>query len=661
MKNHLFLPFLLVAIVSSAQQNVKFEEGNFKNDEQGYNRAVTYLDSGEVLYKMGPKRYSEAIPYFLEAEKFNPNNDQLNYLIGICMLAEYSPDKTTALPYLQTAYKINPKVTPDIHYQLGRAYHFNMQWEDAKQEYNTYLQSLNATKDKQKIADTKKKIEECDNGETLTQNPIKNIVITNLGENINTQYPEYGAEVTPDQSEIVFTSRRPNNKEKHDVARTDGLYMENVYMALNQNGTWGTATNLGPTVNTTGQDALAGISADAQTLYIYHGENGGDIYESHLNGNTWSDPKPLGGKINTHHEQSVSLAPDNKTLYFASDRPGGYGGSDIYMSVADANGVWGDPKNLGPVVNTKYNDGEMSIQPDGITMYFSSEGHNTMGGYDIFKTTKNDSGKWTTPVNMGYPINGPDDDIFYTVASDGKHAYFSSIRKGGYGAQDIYMVSYIYPKKAPLLTMLDGTITDSLTHQPIAASIEVVNNTKDSMVAKVTSDASTGKFQISLPEGVNYGVAIKADGYLFSSLNIDLSDTSKYRKEIIENISLQPLKVNSSVVLNNIFFDFNKSVLRDESKAELDRVVEMLKDSPTIKIRISGYCDSVGTIPYNLELSIARAKSVVSYLTKHGISAKRLSYKGYGKSHYAASNSTDEGRQKNRRVEFEIIEMKGKK
>jgi len=659
MKKHLFLPFLFVALISSAQQNVKFEEKNFENDKQGYTHAVTYLDSGEVLYKMGPTRYNEAIPYFLEAEKFNPNNDQLNYLIGLCMLSKHSPDKTTALTYLQTAYKINPKVTPDIHYQLGRAYHVNMQWEDAKQEYNAYLKSAGVDKDR--VADTKKKIEECDNGEELTQNPIKNIVITDAGENVNTQYPEYGAEVTPDQSEIIFTSRRPNNTEKRDVAPVDGLYLENVYMSLNQGGTWGTATNMGPTVNTTGQDALAGISADAQTLYIYHGNDGGDIYESHLHGNNWSTPTLLNGKINTHHEQSVSLAPDNKTLYFSSDRPGGYGGSDIYVSVADANGVWGDAKNLGPVVNTKYNEGQMSIQSDGLTMYFSSEGHNSMGGYDIFKTTKNDSGKWTTPVNVGYPINGPDDDIFYSISSDGKHAYFSSIRKGGYGDQDIYMVSYVYPKRIPRRTLVHGVITDSATHQPIAATVEVVDNKKDSIVANVVSDPSTGKYEVSLRDEVNYGVAVKANGYLFSSLNLDLSDTNNYHKDIVENFVLQPLKVNSSVVLNNIFFDFNKSVLRDESKAELDRVVGMLKDSPTIKIKISGYCDSVGTVPYNEALSIARAKSVVTYLTKNGISVKRLTYKGYGKTHYAASNSTDEGRQKNRRVEFEIVEMKNKK
>lgn len=652
MKKYFFVPFCLIAIIASAQQNVTFEQKNFENDKAGFQQAMGSLDSGEVLYKMGSSRYSLAVPYFLRAEKFNPNNDQLNYLIGMCMLSNHYSDKTQSLPYLQNALKLNSSVTPDIHYQLGRAYQLNMQWEDAKQEYNTYLQSLDQNKNSDQVADTKKKIEECNNGEELVKTPT-NAVVTNIGESVNGQYPEYGAQTTPDESEMVFTSRRPSPTGDDRLAPADGLYMENVYMSLNQNGSWSAATNMGPTVNTSGQDAVAGISTDGQTIYIYHGANGGDIYETHLKGNSWSTPVPLNGKINTHHEVSVSLAPDGKTLYFASSRPGGYGGNDIYMSVADANGVWGEAVNLGPVINTKYNDEAMSIQADGKTMYFSSEGHNTMGGYDIFKSTKNDSGKWTTPVNMGYPINSPDDDVFFFVSSNGKHAYFSSIRKGGYGEKDIYSVSY--PPKPPLLTIFDGIVTDSITHLPVAASIEIVNNKKDSIVATIMSDGTTGKFKTTLPVGVNYGVAVKAPNYLFYSANVDLSDSSVYTKEVTKNIVLQPIKVNSSVVLNNIFFDFAKAILRPESKTELNRVVDFLDSNKTVRIMISGHTDSIGSEQYNLRLSEARAQAVVKYLVAHGISAKRVMARGYGKTQPAATNSTAEGRQENRRDEFKII------
>lgn len=651
MKNLLLVPFCLFAFVAWGQQNVKFEEKNFENNIDGLRQAVQNIDTGEVLYKMGKTRYNFAIPYFLAAEKFNPNNDQLNYLIGKCMLSSHAPDRTLALPYLQTAYKLNPSVAPDIHYLLGRAYHLNMQWEEAKQEYNTYLESLDPNKDPEAVADVKKKIEECNNGEELVKTPVTNIKIDNLGQYINSPDPEYGAIVTPDESEIIFTSRRPAEKGKNQVAPIDGLYMENVYTAFNQNGTWGEATNIGVSVNTTGQDAIAGVSTDGKTLYVYHGTEGGDIYVSHLQGNSWSQPEPIKGKINTHHEVTVSLAPDGKTLYFASSRPGGYGGNDIYVSVADANGVWGDAVNLGPVVNTKYNDEAMSIQPDGKTLYFSSQGHNSMGGYDIFKTTKNDSGTWTTPVNLGYPINGPDDDIFFSVASSGKHAYFSSIRKGGYGEKDIYMVTYLPPPA--MLTEMYGTITDSVTHQPIAATIQVMNG-NDSVIETVESDGTTGKYNLSVPAGAKYNVVVKAPGYLVYSTTLDLTDTSK--KKVLDNIVLQPIKLNTPVALNNIFYDFAKATLRPESKEELNRLVDFMETNKTAKIRISGYTDSIGTIHYNQVLSVARAEAVVKYLEAHKISATRLSAEGYGKTHYAASNSTAEGRQKNRRAEFEVIE-----
>jgi len=681
MKKYLFLPFVLISLAGWSQQNVSFEKKNFKDNIDGFKKAADSLAAGEKYYAMGPIRYYQAIPYYLSAEKFNPNNDQLNYKLGVCMLSVNSAFKTDALPFLQKAFSINPAIAPDIHFLLGRAYHLNMDWENAKKEYSTYLQTLNQKKDGDLIASTKKKIEECNNGEELVKTPVR-CFIDNLGPNINTKYKEYGAIVSADESEMVFTSRRPLTA-KDKVNADDGQYMENIFISLFKNGAWSPAANIGQPINTDDMNATSGISPDGQTLYIYRPENDGDIYETHLKGAAWTKPEHLSKEINSpYHESSVSLGPDGKTLYFVSDRPGGFGDRDIYKTVQDAKGRWGAPENLGAVINTQYGEEGVDIQADGKTLYFSSQGHNSMGGYDIFKSVF-ENGHWSVPENLGYPINTPDDDVFFTISGSGKHAYFSSVRKDGLGDRDIYMATFLGPEKpvvesneddllagnknevadvmmtapvavnTPKITLLKGVITDSMTHKPIEASIELVDNKKNIVIASFLSNSSTGKYLVSLPAGINYGIAVKAEGYLFYSANFDLPDSSKFTS-VEKNVALQPIDIGSRIVLRNIFFDFNKATLRDESTAELDRLINLLTTYSKLKIEISGYTDNKGSADYNQKLSESRAKSVVDYLVAHGIPSARLTFKGYGKDDPIATNDTEDGRQQNRRTEFKI-------
>ncbi len=679
MKKYLFLPFIFISLVAFGQQNVSFEKKNFKDDVKGFKQAVDSLEAGEKFFQLGQSHYYMAIRYYLSAEKFNPNNDQLNYKLGECMLSHNSPFKTDALSYLQKAFALNPAISPDIHYQLGKAYQLNLDWENAKKEYSAYLQTLNQKKDGDAVAATKKRIEECTNGELLVKSPVR-VFIDNVGPTINTEYPEYGAIISADESEMIFTSKRSTTT-GGQLDKDDGQYLEDLYISFNKNGKWSPATNMGSPINTDGDDATSGISVDGQTLYVYRD---GDIFESHLKGITWTKPERLNSKINTsqYKETSVSLSPDGKTLYFVSDRPGGYGDRDIYKSVADAKGRWTEAVNLGAVINTQYGEEGISMQADGKTLYFSSQGHNSMGGYDIFKSVY-ENGHWSDPENLGYPINTPDDDIFFSISASGKHGYFTSIRKGGYGEKDIYMITFLGPEKpvvqsneddllagsnsevadvmmtapvkvsTPKITLLKGIITDSMNHKPIEASIELVDNKKNIVIASFLSNSSTGKYLVSLPAGINYGIAVKAEGYLFYSANFDLPDTSKYAA-VEKNIALQPLDIGSRIVLRNIFFDFNKSTLRDESTAELDRLINLLTTYSKLKIEISGYTDNKGSADYNQKLSESRAKSVVDYLIAHGIPSDRLTFKGYGKENPIASNDDEDGRQQNRRTEFKI-------
>jgi len=681
MKKVLLLLTILFAVQFTYAQNVDFDKKNFKDNVKGFKQAMDSIKEGDKYYEMPIEWHYHSIPFYLYANTFNPNNAMLNYKIGACYLTPFSPFKIMAIPYLEKAYSLNPNIAPDIHYLLGRAYHINMEWDKAIKEYNNYGMTLDVKKNAPEIADTKKKIQECKNGKELVKHPT-NVFIDNVGPSINTQYREYGPIISADESELIFTSRRPNTT--GGKLADDGLYFEDLYISLFRNGKWLPATNMGAPINTAEHDATAGLSPDGQILYIYKDENGGDIYQSFLEGDEWSAPKEMGGKINSKsHESSVSLAPDNKTLYLVSDRPGGFGDRDIYKVVLNDKAKWGEPQNLGPVINTQYAEEGVDMQADGKTLFFSSQGHNSMGGFDVFKSSRDTAGKWSEPENLGYPVNTPGDDVFFSISASGKHGYYASVRKEGYGETDIYMITFLGEEKPVALsnednllagstgvvtdammtsavavnktkmTLLKGVITDSTTHLPLEASIELVDNKKNLVIADFKSNSKTGKYLVSLPAGTNYGIAVKADNYLFYSANFDIPDTAVY--QVVEkDVALQSLNVGSRIVLRNIFFDFDKATLRSESTAELDRLINLLTTYAKLKIEISGYTDNKGSQAYNQKLSEARSKSVVDYLIKHGIAADRLTYKGYGMDNPIATNETDEGRQQNRRTEFKI-------
>ena len=509
------------------------------------------------------------------------------------------------------------------------------------------------------------------------------VFIDNLGPVVNSTYREYSPLINADESVLFFTSRRDNtNGGQKDP--TDNNYFEDIYISEKVNGEWTTPENPPSPLNSKEHDATIGLSPDGQTLLIYKGSDGGDIYECHLKGSEWSTPKKLSSAINTkYHESSASISFDGKTIYFVSNKPDGLGGSDIYYATLDKKGNWGEPKNIGAPINTTFDEEGVFIHPDGKTLYFSSRGHNTMGGFDIFKSTL-ENGKWSDPVNLGYPINSPDDDVFFSISASGAHGYYMSVKPGGYGDRDLYIITFLGAEK-PLVnntednliaslaqpvsetviektvaikenqvTILKGKILDELTLNPLGAVIEITDNEKNEIVATFESNSATGKYLVSLPSGKNYGIAVKSEGYLFHSENLNIPPTTIYQ-EITKDIKLNKLAIGSTIVLNNIFFDFNKAVLRPESIPELERLIKLMTDFPTLKIEISGHTDNIGTAAYNKPLSENRAKSVVDYLISKGIDKTRMTFVGFGFDKPIATNDTEDGRQQNRRTEFKII------
>ena len=512
------------------------------------------------------------------------------------------------------------------------------------------------------------------------------VFVDNLGANINTAFPEYGPSISADEETIFFTARRDNSTGGKREEGDNG-YFEDVYTSTKLNGKWQPSKQLSKNVNTEAHDAAAGLSSDGSKLYVYRhsGKDGGDLYESVLFGADWEPPVHMNKYINTkYHESSVSLSFDGKRLYFVSDKESGLGDRDIYYSDMDLKGEWGLAKNIGPVINTKYADEAVFMHPDGVTLYFSSKGHNSMGGYDIFKSTLVNNA-WTEPENLGYPINGPDDDVFFVVSGSGSRAYFASSKTGGFGEKDLYKITFLGPEKPPLLntqdqlmamaanpvsnlkvenavevksaklTILKGIVTDAKTSQPLESSIDLIDNDKNIVLATFKSNSSTGKYLVTLPSGKNYGIAVKRDGYLFHSENFNIPDNADFQ-EFNKDVALKKIEIGSTIVLRNIFFDFDKATIRPESANELERLIKLLNDNPTLKIELGSHTDSKGSDDYNMKLSDSRSKSVVDYLISKGISTSRLVAKGYGETKPIDTNETDEGRQNNRRTEFKILE-----
>ncbi len=652
MAKQVFFIFLLLSFRLQAQ-DIPFERDRFPGRERAFSAAKGSLDQGDALFLNIPPLYKRALPYFEQARAFNPENADLNFKLGLCYLN--SNYKYRSLEYFKKAYSLRQSVNPAIHYYLGQGFQINAAWDEAIEQYNSHLATLDVRSEADQTNDTRKRIEECKTGKSLTATPV-NVIVESLGPEINTADPEYNPHISADESLLIFTSRRKDTYGGESDSYDD-QYFEDIYISEKVNGKWSKARNIGPPVNTKSHDAAAGISADGHTLFVFKGDrNAGDLMVSELLRGRWTKPEDVGKKVNSgFHESSACLSSDGNTLYFVSDIPGGSGGRDIYKSRWNNGKLeWEKPQNLGPVINSVYDEEGVFIHPDGKTLYFSSRGHQTMGGYDIF-VSHWESGAWSAPQNLGYPVNTPDDDVFFEVSASGLHGYYASYKKEGLGEKDIYMVTFHTPGiPAGKLTIVRGVISDANTHEPLSARIELIDIEKNEHIGVFNTDSKTGRYLVSLPSGRNYAAVVYADGYLFESGNFNLPDTASY-KEFDMNLELKPMTEGNIIILNNIFFDTDKFELKSESGNELQRITGMMEKYPTLQIEISGHTDNKGSDAYNHRLSEQRAKSVVDYLISKGVAENRLSYKGYGKDQPFTTNDTPEGRKMNRRIEFKIL------
>ena len=479
----------------------------------------------------------------------------------------------------------------------------------------------------------------------------------NLGGNINSTGDEYLPTITADGKTMFFTGRRTESTGGYQTSNMGGYGEDFYYSILDSNGNWLPAKNLGPPVNTDLNEGASCISPDGHTIYFtgcnWHGGRGKcDIYVAEFDGVNWYKPYNIGLKINTKYwDSQPAISPDGKTLYFSSNRPGGYGGLDIWYS-EKIDGEWTEAKNLGQAVNSPGDEMSPFLHADGKTLYFSSNFHKGMGGADLFLSEKIPNG-WTLPKNLGYPINTIGDERYIFVSTNGLDAYYSSNQKGGFGKFDIFKFKMPEEIRPSFTTYVKGTVVDSISNKPISANVLLVNLSTNDTLRDVYSD-KLGKFLVTLPSGNDYATFVSKDGYLFYNSNFYVDSISS---EVFYDllIKLKPIKKGESVVLENIFYETDKFKLLPKSKAGLDYLLGFLNKNPKLAIEIQGHTDNVGTKEYNLNLSEKRAQEVVKYLIEKGIDPKRLQAKGYGMSQAIATNETEKGRAKNRRTAFKVL------
>ncbi len=492
--------------------------------------------------------FYKALQSYLKLDRYEPNTPNYMYYIGVCYLDLYDSEK--ALPYLVECAKLESSNLPNsLNYYLAKTYHLEHHFDAAINYYKKYLiQFPGLDKHEEVKQEIEREIASCLYAKELYKDSL-NIEIKNFGKPINSAFPEYGTIFSADGETVIFTSDRPNTTGGH-VYQLDGTFYEDIYISHKINGEWSEPVSISNKINTWHHDAAVALSHDGHQLLFYRYSHNsllhtsGDLYISEFKNGEWTTPEHLPHPINTKNwESSACFSPNDNEIFFTSDRKGGYGGTDIYKSQKLPNGSWTEPENLGPEINTPMNEDSPYLHPNKYTLYFSSNGHLGMGGYDIFSSDLDITNRvWSEPENIGYPLNTAGDDLYFTVSTDGTTIYFTDQRHDSYGDKDIYYAKFL--KKEADIMVIKGTVKDSISGDIVEAIIKVRKSNQPEIENVFYSNAITGKYLLVMNEGIDYTVNIEAEGY--QSLIKEFKTTSLHgyhKKEI--NITLIPLEIAS--------------------------------------------------------------------------------------------------------------------
>lgn len=568
-------------------------------------------------------------------------------------------DLPNAEKALEAAIDINPDFYRNSYFFLGMAEMQQGKYAEAQPHLEKFKTYPNVNQDM--VDRANREIRNCEFALEALQNPVP-FEPTNLGKAINSDRPEYYPSITADEETFIFTRLVKDGRSYQGKN-------EEILRSFQRDDTWFPAVPI-PELNSEFNEGAPSIAGDGKTLVFtaceLMGEYGGrrvgqgscDLFISKKVAGKWTEPENIGKPINTKNwETQPSLTADGNTVFFIRGVPSNTGvkEQDIYYSSRQPNGKWGIPVKLSPKVNTPYREESVFIHPDGNTLYFSSDGHPGMGGLDLYMSRRDNGGRWQKPENLGYPINTFKDENSLLVSPNGELAYFASDRDGGFGDLDLYSFP-IYEDVRPLpINYAKGRVRDAETKEPLKAQFVLNDMANQRLRLAFDSDSITGEFIVAVPAGKKYALNVKADGYLPHSESFRLyksSDGDGYDVDI----ELEKIAENKKFVLNNLFFDTDKDVIKRESQSELRELAEFLQSHPDVRIEIGGHTDNEGEDDYNLDLSKRRAMAVKRFFTdREYVDESRIETKGYGETEPIATNEDKFGRAKNRRTEIKII------
>lgn len=627
--------------------------------------------------------FYEAIEVYKKLLYESPNNSEFNFKMGFCYLntpfekqrAIYYLEKSAANYSRRRRARNNPPI--EVFYYLGRAYHVTYQFEKAIETYNfmnARVRGMN-TYFKDLIA---REIERSTVALGYTLNPI-NVEIVDSFPTLNSTYSDYSPVVPIDESFIMFTSRRTENI--GDETTGDGQKLEDIYLAVRTEQGFDSAQNVGDVFNTIANEAIVSLSPDGRQAFIYRDEDEGSLYTSFRIGMVWTKPVALNALINTpNRETHACLSPDGKSLYFTSDRKKGYGGLDIWVSRKTPAGDWGEPENLGPSVNTPYDEEAPYMFADNKTLFFSSRGHENMGGYDVFYINLEKKGKWSSAENIGYPINTTEDDLFFWPMPDGKHVYIASRTiDGGPHYPNIYKVR-IFGLDVGAVSTVSGVV--SICNEPLPpVTIRALDLNSGNVLNETTVDSETGKYMFLMSSEMEFKMQLLVDG---SEVWSDTFASTPDSREIIRNVRLKsssdcdesstsvPFNETSSFYFNGLVYNkiisissdlFESDAITFKNDAGLDSLAKYLLRNPDSIIEISAYADSRGPASYNLRLTESRALSIQKYLLNKGAIKQQIIARGYGEEYPLLNEFDSTGKYlsdnaaMNRRIEIRVLKQ----
>jgi outer membrane protein OmpA-like peptidoglycan-associated protein len=648
MRHFISLFFIFMCLFTFAQPRREYSV----KDKKAISRYEEALSSYQMMdlktARTSLEKLTEDKPEFIEAH------------FMLAQIYDEMGETSLAMKPLKAALAIDEKFYPAGWMMLAECYFAQGDYQETEAAITRFMPYPKESASQEKRAQLL--ISSCVFAKRALANPVPFDPI-NLGAGVNTDRNEYYPCITADESTLLFT------RLVADASAREGK-QEDFFVSKKSGSQWGNASPVHE-INTPRNEGAPTLSADGQMLIFtaceyadgsFGGDRQGvgscDLFYSMKTANGWTPAENMGQGINTGTwESQPSFAANGRTLYFVRGKrtASGIKEQDIYFSSLDDNNRWSSPMKVPGRVNTVFEEESVMIHPDGRTLYFSSNGHSGMGGLDIYMSRLLPNGDWDAPVNLGYPINTYRDENSLQVTAKGDIALFASDRDGGFGGLDLYQFNLHEGARPTPVTYVSGTVADKLSFKKLEAHLELIDLETGKLMVESYSNQGTGEFLLCIPSGRDYALNVNKEGYLFHSENFSLKNYTSmtpYKLEIL----LQKLRPGASIVLNNVFFETNKWDLKPESMVELNRLVDLLSANPDKKIEIGGHTDNVGSDESNQALSQNRAKSVVDYLVKKGIDATRLSSKGYGETTPVASNDTDEGRAKNRRTEFKIVQ-----